>query len=105
MIGLGMQELIIILIIVAILFGATRLPELGRGIGQAVRNFRKGVSELNEVKKDVSDLGEEVKKDVSDLGKIDVMKPEEDTSKREEAKKEEEKKDEVKKEEAKKESE
>lgn len=95
MFGLGMQELIVILIIVAILFGATRLPELGRGIGQAVRNFKKGMSELNEVKKDVSDLG-----------KIDVMKPEQEASKKEEVEKKEGAKiEEVKKEEAKKETE
>jgi sec-independent protein translocase protein TatA len=49
MFGLGMQELIIILIIVVILFGATRLPELGRGIGQAIKNFKKATSEPDEI--------------------------------------------------------
>ncbi|MCX5719547.1 MAG: twin-arginine translocase TatA/TatE family subunit, partial [Nitrospirae bacterium] len=42
MFGLGMQELIIILVIVIVLFGATRLPEIGKGIGQAIKNFKKG---------------------------------------------------------------
>jgi len=49
MFGLGMQELIIILVIVVILFGATRLPEIGRGIGQAIRNFKKATSEPDEI--------------------------------------------------------
>lgn len=49
MFGLGIQELIVILIIVLVLFGATRLPEIGRGIGQAIRNFKKGMSEPDEI--------------------------------------------------------
>jgi sec-independent protein translocase protein TatA len=49
MFGLGMQELVIILIIVIVLFGATRLPEIGKGIGQAIRNFKKASSEPDEI--------------------------------------------------------
>ena len=49
MFGLGMQELIIILIIVLVLFGASRLPEIGKGIGQAIRNFKKATSEPDEI--------------------------------------------------------
>ena len=48
MFGLGMQELIIVMIIVVVLFGATRLPQLGSGIGKAIRNFKDGVKEINE---------------------------------------------------------
>ena len=40
MFGLGATELIIILVIVVILFGATRLPEIGKGIGEAIKNFK-----------------------------------------------------------------
>jgi sec-independent protein translocase protein TatA len=47
MFGLGMQELMIIMVIVVVLFGATRLPQLGSGIGQAIRNFKQGVNEAN----------------------------------------------------------
>jgi sec-independent protein translocase protein TatA len=49
MFGLGTQELVIVLIIVVILFGASRLPEVGRGIGQAIKNFKKATSEPDEI--------------------------------------------------------
>ena len=45
MFGLGTQELIIILVIIMVLFGASRLPELGSGIGKAIRNFKKSMNE------------------------------------------------------------
>jgi sec-independent protein translocase protein TatA len=44
MFGLGATELGIILVIVVILFGARRLPEIGSGIGKAIKNFRAGMS-------------------------------------------------------------
>ena len=49
MFGLSMQELLVILIIVVILFGATRFPEIGKGIGQAIKNFKKGMAESDEI--------------------------------------------------------
>ena len=45
----GTQDLMLIGIIVVVLFGATRLPQLGSGIGQAIRNFKKGISEKDEI--------------------------------------------------------
>lgn len=45
MFGLGMQELIIILVIVLIIFGANRLPQLGEGLGKAIKGFKKGISD------------------------------------------------------------
>jgi len=42
---LGMWELIVILFIVILIFGANRLPELGRGIGRGIRNFRDATRE------------------------------------------------------------
>jgi sec-independent protein translocase protein TatA len=65
MFGLGMQELVVILIIVLVLFGASRLPEIGKGIGQAIRNFKKATSEPDEIditpKKPVEEKKEEKK--------------------------------------------
>ena len=46
MFGLGITEMIIILVIVVVMFGASRLPELGSGIGEAIKNFKKSTSEL-----------------------------------------------------------
>jgi sec-independent protein translocase protein TatA len=44
MFNLGMTELIIILVIVLIIFGAGKLPEIGSGIGKGIRNFKKATS-------------------------------------------------------------
>ncbi len=41
--GLGIPELLLILGIIVILFGATRLPQLGKGLGEGIRNFRDGL--------------------------------------------------------------
>lgn len=49
MFGLGMPELIVVLVIVLVLFGASRLPEIGKGIGSAIRNFKKATSEQDEI--------------------------------------------------------
>jgi sec-independent protein translocase protein TatA len=42
---IGMPELLIILAIVIIIFGANRLPQLGKGIGSAIKNFKDGIKE------------------------------------------------------------
>jgi sec-independent protein translocase protein TatA len=43
--NLGVPELIIILAIVILIFGANRLPELGRGIGAGIKNFKSGIKD------------------------------------------------------------
>ncbi len=39
----GFQELLIILLIVLVIFGASKLPQLGRGLGEGIRNFKRGI--------------------------------------------------------------
>jgi sec-independent protein translocase protein TatA len=46
MFGLGHWELLIILVICLIIFGAGKLPEIGAGLGNSIRNFKKGVSDV-----------------------------------------------------------
>ena len=43
--GLGIPELLIILVIIILIFGANRLPEIGRGIGKGIRNFKDATKE------------------------------------------------------------
>jgi len=43
MFGIGMPELVIILVIVMIIFGANKLPQMGAGLAKGIRNFKKGI--------------------------------------------------------------
>ena len=52
MFGLGMPELLVILVIVVIIFGANRLPQLGEGLGKAIKGFKKGIADSQETGKD-----------------------------------------------------
>lgn len=49
MFGLGLQELLVMLVIIMVLFGAKRLPELANGMGKAIRNFKKASIEDHEI--------------------------------------------------------
>ncbi|HUV49486.1 MAG TPA: twin-arginine translocase TatA/TatE family subunit [Anaerolineae bacterium] len=57
MFGIGMPELIIILVIILIIFGAGKLPEIGAGVGKAIKNFKGATSENEEKKKEKIDEG------------------------------------------------
>jgi sec-independent protein translocase protein TatA len=51
MFGLGFPELLLILVIVIVIFGSSRIPELGKGLGEGIRNFKKGMKGDDEEKK------------------------------------------------------
>ena len=63
MFGIGMQELLLILVVVLLIFGANKLPEIGGGLGRAIRNFRRASSEPDEI-----DITPKDKKDHSSSG-------------------------------------
>jgi sec-independent protein translocase protein TatA len=58
MFGLGLQELLVILVIALVIFGPSKLPQIGSGLGKAIRDFKKGVSG-----DDGEDSGSDAKKD------------------------------------------
>jgi len=41
--SLGVPELVVIFVILVLLFGASKIPQLGKGLGEAIRNFKKGL--------------------------------------------------------------
>ncbi len=49
MFGIGIPELLIILVIVLVIFGANKLPEIGSGMGRAIKNFKKATNEPEEI--------------------------------------------------------
>lgn len=49
MFGLGMPELMVIMVIVLIIFGAGKLPEIGGAIGKGIKNFKKSIRESEEI--------------------------------------------------------
>jgi sec-independent protein translocase protein TatA len=64
--GIGMPELIIILVIVLIIFGANKLPEIGGGMGRAIKNFKKATSEPEEIDVSSSNSKADTSKEESD---------------------------------------
>lgn len=67
MFGLGMWELVVILLIVVIIFGASRLPQIGEGLGKAIRGFKKSLKEPDAI--DVTPKKDAPKKSADDSSK------------------------------------
>ena len=53
MMGIGFPELMIILVIIMIIFGAGKLPEIGSAFGNSIRNFKKSMKEADDIKDDM----------------------------------------------------
>ncbi len=64
--GIGLPEIILIVVVVLIIFGAGRLPEVGRGIGTAIKEFRGSIGN-----KDNAENVDEKKADVTEVEKSD----------------------------------
>ena len=64
--GMGFGELVLILIIVVVVFGATKLPQLGDGLGKAIKNFKRAVNAQNEI-----DVSPQAKSRRQDVGSVD----------------------------------
>ncbi|HSH53136.1 MAG TPA: twin-arginine translocase TatA/TatE family subunit [Bacteroidales bacterium] len=69
------QEIFIILLVVLLLFGANKIPEIARGLGKGIREFRKAADDIkremnnhtDDIKKDIKDLDDNIKETHNDL--------------------------------------
>ena len=57
--GLGMQEIIVIALIVLLLFGGKKIPELMKGLGKGIKSFKDGIKEVDDEVKEVKDMTDE----------------------------------------------
>jgi sec-independent protein translocase protein TatA len=56
--GLGMTEILVILLIVLLLFGAKRIPDVAQGLGKGLREFKRAA---HDIQKDIQDAGDDAK--------------------------------------------
>ena len=64
--GFGMQELVVIVLIFLLLFGGKKIPELMKGLGKGVKNFKDGVNGIEEDRRRLEDRHEERRKQSSE---------------------------------------
>ena len=60
--GLGMQEVLLIALVVLLFFGGKKIPELMKGLGKGVRSFKEGMNDIEKDIKDTKDTADEEKK-------------------------------------------
>lgn len=77
MFGLRGQELIIILVIVLLLFGARKLPDLARSLGASAKEFRKGIEQGNSEEEEASEDGGDKPAPAPDGPSAEVQEPKE----------------------------
>ena len=62
--GLGMQEIIVIALIVLLLFGGKKIPELMKGLGKGVKSFKDGIKEVDDEVKEIKEVKEMTEEEV-----------------------------------------
>lgn len=62
MFGIGTQEILIIALIILLLFGGRKIPELMRGLGKGIKSFKDGMKEVDDEVKDLNDKKEDAEK-------------------------------------------
>ena len=62
--GLGMQEIIVIALIVLLLFGGKKIPELMKGLGKGVKSFKEGIKEVDDEVKEIKEVKEMTEEEV-----------------------------------------
>ena len=72
MFGIGIPELMILLLIVLVIFGANKLPEIGSGMGRAIKNFKKATNEPEEINVSQEQNDSEKKRNKASLQKIKI---------------------------------
>ena len=60
--GIGMQEVLLIAVVVLLFFGGKKIPELMKGLGKGVRSFKEGMNDIEKDIKDTKDTADEEKK-------------------------------------------
>ncbi len=71
--SIGMPELIVIFLVVLLLFGSKRLPELAKGLGKGMREFKKATRELRD-ELDISEIEQDFKKDMNQIDNVQRSK-------------------------------
>lgn len=73
-IGIGFQELLVIFLIIALLFGAKKIPELARGLGQAMKEFKKGMKDEESKEESKTTKVENSEEEKSKISSPEVIK-------------------------------